>query len=86
MKINITIHEYNNISQLTAEEQILIRAALDAADHSYSPYSGFSVGAAVLLENKKIIMMGKNNIQSVDSISDLLPLSFDSSYLPKKNL
>jgi cytidine deaminase len=160
MKINILIHEYNNISQLSAEEQTLISAALDAAEHSYSPYSGFRVGAAVLLENKKIItgnnqenaaypdglcaervalfyanssfpdvpvsflaiaaktasgitdepvtpcgscrqalletenrfkkpmriiMTGKNKIQRVDSIRDLLPLSFDSSFLPKKN-
>lgn len=158
MKINIIIHEYESIDQLSAEAQDLIIAAKRAMEYSYSAYSGFSVGAALMLENKKIItgnnqenaaypnglcaervavfyansrypdvpikclaiiaksgsgiteepvtpcgscrqvllesekrfgkpiriiMAGKKKIHTVDSAKDLLPLSFDSSFLEK---
>ncbi len=40
--------------QLTEEEKKLVFQALKARDLSYSPYSGFSVGAALLCENGSI--------------------------------
>jgi cytidine deaminase len=158
MKINIVIKEYDSIDKLSPEENSLVKAASKAIEHSYSTYSGFSVGAAVMLDNKKIIkgsnqenaaypnglcaervavfyanscypdipitclaivaktgsgitdepvtpcgscrqvlletekrfgkpiriiMVGKHKIRSVDSVIDLLPLSFDSSFLEK---
>jgi cytidine deaminase len=53
MKIDIYIREYNSTEQLTKVEQDLVLAARNAANSSYSPYSGFSVGAAILLEMMK---------------------------------
>ena len=41
--------------ELSAIEQHLIECARRATDKSYSPYSHFSVGAAVLLANDEII-------------------------------
>ncbi|MGL5937400.1 MAG: cytidine deaminase family protein, partial [Phocaeicola sp.] len=41
--------------ELTAEEQALIDAAKEATKRSYAPYSGFSVGAAALLENGTVV-------------------------------
>ena len=43
------------LSELTEEDTILIDAARDATNLSYSPYSHFRVGAAVLLANGKIV-------------------------------
>ncbi len=43
------------LSELTEEDAILIDAARDATNLSYSPYSHFRVGAAVLLANGKIV-------------------------------
>jgi homotetrameric cytidine deaminase len=35
--------------------QELVNAALDVAQHSYSPYSGFRVGSALLLDNGEVV-------------------------------
>lgn len=43
------------ISELMAEDALLVEEAQNATALSYSPYSHFSVGAAILLENGKII-------------------------------
>ena len=37
--------------ELSPEDQHLLQLAIDATQHSYAPYSGFHVGAAVRLEN-----------------------------------
>lgn len=44
-----TLKSMTNLPEPTFEE--LLRAAQDAARSSYSPYSGFRVGAALLLSN-----------------------------------
>jgi len=49
------IEQYNDINELTNDEQHLIKIARDAAQKSYSPYSKFKVGAALLLANGEII-------------------------------
>lgn len=56
---NLTIQtnatEYDNISELSAEDQNLLCAAAKAAEHAYAPYSNFHVGAALLLESGTIV-------------------------------
>ena len=47
----ITAH----ISELTEQEQQLVSNAKSALKTAYAPYSGFLVGASVLLENGEII-------------------------------
>ena len=47
----ITAH----ISELSEQEQQLVANAKSALKTAYAPYSGFLVGASVLLENGKII-------------------------------
>jgi cytidine deaminase len=49
------VHQYSNIDELPLDEQQLLFAARDASSRSYSPYSEFKVGAAVLLENGEVI-------------------------------
>ena len=41
--------------EISENERVLISKAIEATNHSYSPYSNFRVGAAVLLENGEII-------------------------------
>ena len=42
-------------SELTADERTMVEAAKEATLRSYSPYSHFSVGAAVMLENGELL-------------------------------
>ena len=54
-EIKFTLKQYTDVSELSEEEQRLLIQARGAATKAYSPYSSFSVGAAVLLENEQII-------------------------------
>ncbi|MDD3876949.1 MAG: cytidine deaminase [Bacteroidales bacterium] len=55
IKIIGIIKEYNSIEELSKEDQLLIEASKKAVKNAYAPYSGFNVGAAVLLENGEIV-------------------------------
>jgi len=48
--------EYANKEELSGENLELINKSIDAQESSYSPYSKFRVGAALLLENGEIIL------------------------------
>ena len=47
---------FNNISELSVDNKILMDKAIEARKKAYAPYSKFSVGAALLLENDEIIL------------------------------
>ncbi|GET32204.1 cytidine deaminase [Prolixibacter bellariivorans] len=51
----IALTEYSGIDELPVTEQKLLQKAREAAKDAYSPYSGFKVGSAVLLENGQTI-------------------------------
>ena len=46
---------YNNMAELPKEDFMLLNEARQALAKSYSPYSGFKVGAAMLLANGAIV-------------------------------
>ncbi len=52
--ISAQIYEYPSVSELAEKEQMLIAAAIEAQSLSYSPYSKYPVGAALLLANGEI--------------------------------
>lgn len=52
-ELNYTI--YNDESELDEDDLKLIKSAREACETSYSPYSKFQVGAALLLENNEVI-------------------------------
>ena len=54
-KLEINVEEYTDFNELSEDEQKLLQEARKAAEGSYAPYSGFHVGASVLLENGEII-------------------------------
>jgi len=51
----IRYEEYSSIDDLSPDEKVLWEKAKEALKNSFSPYSGFSVGVAMLLENEEII-------------------------------
>lgn len=53
--ISITFDEYASIDELNSQDQNLCREAVKAMKNSHSPYSGFRVGVAVLLESGRIV-------------------------------
>ena len=58
-KLIIDYLEYDSPKEMTPQDQELVKAANEARQGSYSPYSKFQVGAALLLENG-VIVKGAN--------------------------
>ncbi len=54
-KIISIITELESEEELSSEEKKLLRLARESAKSAYAPYSNFFVGAALLLENGKIV-------------------------------
>lgn len=54
-EIKIVVLEFENIGELSEDDQLLLAEARRIAALAYAPYSGFHVGAAVLLTNGMII-------------------------------
>ncbi|GAA4949142.1 cytidine deaminase [Algibacter agarivorans] len=55
IKIESTLYVFDNIKELPKEAFSLMQKAIEARGKAYAPYSNFSVGAAILLDNNKII-------------------------------
>jgi cytidine deaminase len=47
---------YENMAELPDEEVHLLNAAISAREKAYAPYSGFRVGAAILLQNGEVVI------------------------------
>lgn len=47
---------YNDLSELSLEDKMLMDKAIETRKKAYAPYSNFNVGAALLLENKEIVL------------------------------
>lgn len=56
IKLNTYLEEYSNIDQLDPENRELLLKARAVCASAYAPYSRFQVGAAVLLENGRIVL------------------------------
>ncbi len=54
-KIVTNISAYASQKELPNTERVLFESALKASAYAYAPYSGFRVGAAVLLEDGTIV-------------------------------
>jgi cytidine deaminase len=54
-EIKILLQEYRYINELNENDRRVLQAAREACISAYAPYSGFHVGAAVLLSNGSIV-------------------------------
>ncbi len=56
LKIDLNIQCYSSFEALPEIAQTLMQQAQKASEHAYAPYSNFHVGAALLLENGKVVI------------------------------
>lgn len=54
--INTSFDVYENLEELDFSDQELMKKAIEIRKTAYAPYSNFEVGAALLLENEKIVL------------------------------
>ena len=55
IKIESTFTVFDNLEELPQEISFLMERAIEARQKAYAPYSKFSVGAAILLDNDEIV-------------------------------
>lgn len=55
LTITSTLEVYDSFEELSEEVQGLMKEAFAARDKAYAPYSKFSVGAAIQLENGEVV-------------------------------
>lgn len=58
-RISTEFRIFENASELSATEKELLEKAIEARDKAYAPYSKFSVGASVMM-NDKTVFVGNN--------------------------
>jgi cytidine deaminase len=51
----MSVEVYDSLADLPAEDRMLVRHAQRASAAAYAPYSGFQVGAAVLLDSGEVV-------------------------------
>ena len=56
MKVTTVYTEYDSVAELPTEAQHLMNQAVESRAKAYAPYSKFRVGAAILLDNGKVIL------------------------------
>ena len=55
IKIESTFKVFDNLTELSKDVSYLMQKAIEARQKAYAPYSNFTVGAAILLENNEIV-------------------------------
>ncbi len=63
-EIIIRYKEYHSMDELPFSDRELLDQAMNASENAYSPYSHFSVGAAIKLKNG-VIILGNNQENAV---------------------
>jgi len=56
INISTTFLAYNSINELPSEIRSLMEQAIEIRKKAYAPYSHFRVGAAILLDNGKVVL------------------------------
>lgn len=83
-RLTIEFEEWENETTLPEMEAKLLQMARKAIERAYAPYSGFKVGAAVMLENGEIIQGSnqENSSYPVGTCAERTALFYASSQFP----
>lgn len=83
-RLTIEFEEWENETTLPEMEAQLLEMAREASKRAYAPYSGFKVGAAIMLENGEIIQGSnqENSSYPVGSCAERTALFYASSQFP----
>jgi cytidine deaminase len=84
-KITIPFLEFSSETELSKDMQELALAAKKVSKNAYSPYSKFKVGAAILLENGKVISGSNQENSAYPSglCAERVALFYANSLYPK---
>lgn len=55
VKIESVLQVFDDFDELPEDVALLMKQAMNARENAYAPYSKFSVGAAILLDNEEIV-------------------------------
>ncbi len=55
-KLSFELTIFDDLAELSKEDRALMSKAVGARKNAYAPYSNFQVGAAVLMENGKVVI------------------------------
>ncbi|MDX1470056.1 MAG: cytidine deaminase [Flavobacteriaceae bacterium] len=55
LKIETEVDVFDTLEETSSDVQELMEAAIEARKNAYAPYSKFSVGAAILLDNGEVV-------------------------------
>ncbi|MDK2909550.1 MAG: cytidine deaminase [Bacteroidales bacterium] len=83
-RLTIEFEEWENETTLPEMEAKLLQMARKATARAYAPYSGFKVGAAIMLENGEIIQGSnqENSSYPVGTCAERTALFYASSLFP----
>ena len=56
ISINTSFKVFDTLSELDSQERELMNKAIEARKTAYAPYSNFSVGVALLLDNDEVVL------------------------------
>ncbi|TRO65736.1 cytidine deaminase [Christiangramia sabulilitoris] len=56
LTITSSLEVYESLDEMPEEIQVLMQKAIEVRDEAYAPYSNFKVGAAIHLENDKVVV------------------------------
>ena len=56
LTITTTLEVYDSLDETPEEVRTLMKAAIEARNSAYAPYSNFKVGAAILLKNDEVVI------------------------------
>lgn len=56
ISINTSFTVYSSVAELPQDIQLLMEQAIEIRKKAYAPYSKFRVGAAILLDNEKVVL------------------------------
>lgn len=88
VKIESTLHVFENFEALPKEIQSLMEKAKEARLKAYAPYSNFLVGAALLMDNGEIITGSNQENASYPSglCAERTAIFYAGAQFPKANI